>query len=66
MILRDVAWAEPTNILVVECCGTHFAWPSHVSCVQCPLCRKVQLWHGVGDVEKGDIWDLPVMEYNLR
>jgi len=64
MILRDVAWAEPVNILVVECCGARFAWSSRISCVTCPLCGRRELWH---DVEpKGGVWVQPVMENRVQ
>jgi hypothetical protein len=49
VILMDIDWAVPVNILVVECqCGVTFAWPSRVSLAECASCHARELWHTTG------------------
>ena len=65
MILKDIAWALPVNVLVVECqCGVTFAWPSNFSLAECPICRARELWHTTDPPWPG-FEDCPVMAYGL-
>lgn len=49
MILNDVLWAIPVNILSIECeCGIKFAWLSNYSLCECPNCHKKEWWHSDG------------------
>lgn len=63
MILRDVVWSYTVNVLIVECCGGRFAWPSNISLVECPECGQRELWHEADP--KGGIWDQPVMQNSV-
>lgn len=65
MILIDVIWADPVNVLVVECrpCGVQFRRPSNHSRVRCPACGLIELWHAVGPPAPAGaaLWCDPVM-----
>jgi hypothetical protein len=67
MRLVDARWALPVNRLTVVCdCGVTLDRPSNISLVQCPLCRRAELWHSVDPVVPGRMWSEPVMRNEGR
>lgn len=46
MELVNVEWTQTVNKLTVKCCGIEFHRPSNFSLVQCPICGKIEYWHG--------------------
>jgi hypothetical protein len=62
MTLINVYWTPRINMLVVFCdCGEILHRPSNYSMVQCPVCRRAQLWHDGDPKPKKGRWSEPVM-----
>jgi hypothetical protein len=62
MTLINVRWGLPVNTLVVFCdCGEILYRPSNYSLVECPVCRRRELWHSVEPKPLSGPWSEPVM-----
>jgi len=46
MELINVHWTNVVNMLEIKCeCGALFQYPSNYSLVECPNCKKKEVWH---------------------
>lgn len=51
MRLREVRWAIPCNVALVDCdCGAVLAHSTSNSLCQCPRCGRAEYWHGFDPV----------------